>query len=238
MHCDILNKGTGIPIVFLHGFLGTTNDWKQIVSYLPERTCLAYDLPGHGKSPWIEMDICDLIDSSLPPQSIDLVGYSMGGRLAMHFALQRPNRIHSLTIISAHYGLAEPEQKQLRLQEDRIWAQKILTLPFDQFLKSWYDRPIFASLKQKPDLYREMISLRKKSQRNKDLVRAMHTWSLGKQDYLGNALRSFSHPWRILYGEQDNHYSNLYAGWPNSYCISNAGHTVLLESPKEVAALL
>ena len=234
MYCQILSKGTGIPIVFLHGFLGTGNDWKRVVFHLKGRTCFAYDLPGHGESPWTEMDIGDLFASALPPEPFDLVGYSLGGRLAMRFAARHPERIHSLTLLSAHHGLSDTAAKQSRLQADRIWAQKILILPFDQFLRDWYDQPIFSSLKQKQELLQEIMTIRK-TQRLKDLVRALHNWSLGRQEDHAELLRGFSRPWKILYGACDERFANLYAGWPHSYPIAGAGHTLLLEAPKEVA---
>ena len=208
-----------------------------MVSHLKGRTCLAYDLPGHGESPWTEMDIADLLASALPPERVDLVGYSLGGRLAMRYSLQHPARIHSLTVLSAHHGIEDILEKQSRLQADRIWAQKILILPFDQFLSDWYEQPVFSSLKLKQEIVQEILKIRKK-QRLKDLVRALHKWSLGRQDNYAEALRRFSKPWKVVYGACDDKFANLYAGWPHSHSIAGSGHALLFEAPKEVAELL
>jgi 2-succinyl-6-hydroxy-2,4-cyclohexadiene-1-carboxylate synthase len=237
LFCQILNKGTGIPIVFLHGFLGSSRDWQCVVSHLKGRTCLAYDLPGHGNTPWTAMDIQDLFSSALPPEPVDLVGYSMGGRLALRFALQNPSRIHSLTLLSTHYGIDDEEEKKQRLQADRIWAQKILVLPFDEFLNDWYDQPVFSSFKEKKELKQELFAIRH-PQRPKDLVSAMLNWSLGRQDSCLQSLLNFSRPWKVLYGEMDKRFAALYSGWPQAHSIPKSGHGVHLEAPQEVAAYL
>jgi 2-succinyl-6-hydroxy-2,4-cyclohexadiene-1-carboxylate synthase len=237
LYCEILSKGTGTPVVFLHGFLGSGQDWRHVVSHLKGRTCLAYDLPGHGNTPWTAMEIEDLLASALPPQKVDLVGYSLGGRLAMRFALRHPHRIHSLTLLSTHIGLKSEEEKQQRLQADRVWAQKILVLPFDEFLCAWYDQPLFSSMKNKPALIQEIVSMRK-TQRPKDLVTAMLNWSLGRQDCHRERLLKFDQPWRILYGQNDHKFSELFANMPNAHCIPLAGHAIHYEAPKEVAAYI
>jgi len=237
LHCEILSKGKGPPIVFLHGFLGSGQDWKKVVSHLKGRTCLAYDLPGHGNTPWTTMEIEDLLASALPPQMVDLVGYSMGGRLAMRFALNHPHRIHTLTLLSTHSGLKSEEEKIQRLQADRVWAQKILVLPFDEFLFSWYKQPVFSSMQSKPVLIQEIVSMRK-TQRPKELVTAMLNWSLGRQECYRDRLLKFQRPWRLLYGQNDHKFSELYADWPQARCISSAGHALHYEAPQEVASFL
>lgn len=183
------------------------------------------------------MEIEDLIGSALPPQDIHLVGYSLGGRLALRYAMRHPARIHSLTLLSTHSGLNSETEKQNRLQADRIWAQKILVLPFPEFLKTWYDQPLFTSLRQNPELMKKLISMRQ-NQRPKDLVEAMLNWSLGRQECHQGRLKQFPKPWRLLYGEHDRKYAELYGGLPNAHPIAKAGHALHIEAPQEVASFL
>ena len=237
MFCRILKKGTGTPIVFLHGFLGTGQDWRGVAKYLSGRTCLAYDLPGHGKTPWTDEKIEDVLANAIGPKPIDLVGYSLGGRLAIRFALSHPARIRSLSLLSAHYGLPNNEEREARLQSDRMWAQKILSLSWEEFLFQWYQQPVFSSTRQKPAMMKKMLSSRK-SQKPNELVQALLSWSLGYQDCYRDQLLVFSRLTRIIYGEKDEKFAKLYAGWPNAHSISESGHPLHFEATKEVAHLL
>jgi 2-succinyl-6-hydroxy-2,4-cyclohexadiene-1-carboxylate synthase len=237
LFCQILSKGRGTPIVFLHGFLGTGKDWKSLADHLKGRTCLAYDLPGHGNTPWTEMDSNDLLSSALPPGKVDLVGYSLGGRLAMRFAFFHPTRIQSLTLLSAHYGLPTIEERENRLQSDRVWAQKILTSPFDEFLRDWYSQTTFSTLHDRNDLLQKLYSMRK-PQKPKELVAAMLNYSLGRQECYRDHLKGLKRPWRALYGEHDLKVASLYKGWNEAHCIPGAGHSLHMEAPREVAKFL
>jgi 2-succinyl-6-hydroxy-2,4-cyclohexadiene-1-carboxylate synthase len=234
MFCEILRNGSGIPIVFLHGFLGSGQDWRATASHLKGRNCLAYDLPGHGKTPWTDMKIEELLARSLPAEPIDLVGYSLGGRLGLRFALCHPTRIHSLTLLSTNYGFSSDEEKQSRFKTDQMWAQKILSLPWDEFLFQWYEQPIFSSIRKKPDLLKEMLSARK-MQRPQDLVKALLTWSLGHQECYRDQLLTYAPPWQVIYGKKDEKFAKLYADWPKAHCIAGAGHTLHFESAEEIA---
>jgi 2-succinyl-6-hydroxy-2,4-cyclohexadiene-1-carboxylate synthase len=207
----ILKKGPGIPLIFLHGFLGAPQDWEPVISHLPSCLCIALELPGHGASPFTS-------DFAIPYEKFHLIGYSMGGRLAMQYARKFPRKIASLAIASAHPGLLKSCEKQARLEQDRRWAKKLLTLPIDQFLSQWYDQPIFHFFK--PD-----FSMRRNHD-PKQLAQTLLHYSLGRQ--------SFYQPEGALYlvGEKDQKYRALY---PKAVQIERAAHMVHLENPKRVA---
>lgn len=183
------------------------------------------------------MEIEDLMESAFPPEPFDLVGYSLGGRLALRFALRNPERIRSLTLLSTHCGLSKEEERLRRLQEDRKWAQKILTFPFDEFLNSWYDQPVFSSIKHNEEL-KQMILWMRTAQRPKELARALMTWSLGRQSDYQERLLSFNHPLKIVYGEHDEKFAILYQNWPCALEIKGAGHVLHLEKPERIAEIL
>ncbi len=234
----LLHKGTGHPLVFLHGFLGCLKDWDKVISCLKDRTCFAFDLPGHGKTPWISgSNIIDLMANAFPPGTLDLVGYSLGGRLALRFAMAYPSRVNSLTLLSTHYGLSCEEARMNRLQEDRVWAQKLLKFPIDEFLRSWYAQPVFSSIREKPELQEEILKVRR-FQKSKGLAKALITWSLGREPSYQEALKELTLPLRIIYGECDTKFAELYQSWSSAASIPGVGHILHLESPESVARFL
>lgn len=199
--------------VFLHGFLGNTQDWEEVCKFFPSHSYLCVDLPGHGNTPFTE-DFFSLMPK-LP--KMHLVGYSMGGRLAMQYAHAFPEKIASFTLLSAHRGLQTKEERENRIASDLALSQKLLH-SFDDFLLEWYDQPIFGG-------FRPNLETRKK-QNPKDLASSMNYFSLGKQPLfrLEGAM--------ILVGEKDHKYRELY---PDAIVVPGAGHMVHLENPKFVA---
>jgi 2-succinyl-6-hydroxy-2,4-cyclohexadiene-1-carboxylate synthase len=204
------------PVVFLHGFLGHPSDWDRVIAHLPDIPTITIELPGHGNSPFAQE-----FSFPLPSQTFHLVGYSMGGRLALSYAKKFPERIASLTILSAHPGLKTKEEKTSRLQEDAKWAERLLTLPIDEFLIQWYDQPIFYSFK--PD-----FSMRCKHN-PKRLAKTLLYYSLGRQ--------TFYRPKEALYlvGEKDEKYRAIH---PEAVVIPKAGHMIHLENPEAVAKII
>lgn len=207
-----LKSGPGIPIVFVHGFLGRAEDWQSVCSFLPPCHCIGIDLPGHGDSPFAEKFTIDL-------PRFHLVGYSMGGRIAIAYADEHPEQIASLTVMSAHPGLKTEEEKQKRLEHDREWAKLLSELPIDEFLTRWYDQSIF-----KP--FRPNLEMRK-VQNIPELIAAYLHYSLGNQRRY-----EIDH---VLVGERDEKFRALYE---HPVIIPNAGHLVHLENPEAVAKII
>jgi 2-succinyl-6-hydroxy-2,4-cyclohexadiene-1-carboxylate synthase len=213
---NTLKIGPGIPLVFLHGFLGSSKDWEAVCSYLPPCHCIAVDLPGHGDAPFSPD-----FDFSIPAPKFHLIGYSMGGRLALQYAKRHPERIEKLVIASAHTGLPSQEERQERLKIDAEWARQLLELPIDEFLKRWYDQPLFENFK--PD-----FSMRRK-QNPQELALSLMHYSLGNQPIL-NLDRAI-----YIVGEKDLKYRLLH---PEAILVLDSGHVVHLENPKEFAKIL
>lgn len=208
MFTKLLKKGTGIPIVFLHGFLGKSEDWLPVSSHLSS-PCIGCDLPGHGNTPF-------KVDFTIPIPNYHLVGYSMGGRIALQkFA----KKALSLTLLSVHPGLKTEEEKEKRLKSDKEWANLLLKLPIDEFLLRWYDQPVFKPFK--PDLKM------RREQNVQDLAKALLEFSLAKQSYFEID--------QGLIGEFDQKFLSLYK---NPIVIPEAGHMVHLENPKAVAKMI
>jgi 2-succinyl-6-hydroxy-2,4-cyclohexadiene-1-carboxylate synthase len=190
------------PLVFLHGFLGSPQDWEGVIKHLPEYSCGALSYP-----------------FQIPPDSI-LIGYSMGGRIALRSSQPK-------ILLSTHPGLKTSEEKAERLRQDQLWIKKLQQEPLDSFLKAWYAQPLFDSLRTHP-AFPEVLSRRLK-QDPEVLARMLSQESLARQEFiLPKAV--------FLHGQFDQKYAQLYKNLNiSSLEISNAGHAAHLENPHECA---
>ena len=229
---------TNNTLVFLHGFLGSPSDWDPITSLLKDSYhCLSLDLyPLYPKKDILTFEsFPNVIIDHLKNQNITsfhLIGYSMGGRLAM--AISQKIKPLSLTIISSHFGLQKKEEKEKRHKTNILWANRLDKLSFSDFLQMWYDQPIFA----KSD--KEMLVLnRLKHQSNMPILKRMLLeLSLGKQPYYFN--KAFSNA-LFIYGEKDTKYKNLYENHiPDTMRteIPEAFHMPHITHPTKIAELL
>ena len=209
-------------LVFLHGFLGVKEDWDEMIAVLGKHyDCMAIDLPGHGEEPYCE-GILEKVKGTLEhcSQKPILIGYSMGGRIA----IQLQEHASALIILSGHYGLQTEEEKRERLERDRVWSEKLLTLPIKTFLEEWYSQPIFQGA--------DTASLieRRAQQHPHNLSQALLQLSLAHQPYSD----AFPCKTLFLYGENDLKYRALYSRLPKTVTVSQvekSGHAILLDNP-------
>ncbi len=234
------------PIVLLHGFMGAADNWSDIGQDLGRRTdrmVAALDLPGHGASVSLPdraytfdgatAGIRDAVfESGLAPAV--LVGYSMGGRLAMATACRAPDLVSAVVVESGHPGLADPEARAARLGADRKTATRLVR-DWPEVLHDWYAQPVFAGTP--PDVMRRWIERRREND-PVELARALVGLSTGRQDPLCDRLLAVNRPLLFLAGERDRKYVEigrlLAAGSERtSVCtVEGAGHNVHAERPE------
>ena len=98
--------GQGEPLVILHGFIGSSDNWHTLAQKLGEQfLVLVPDLRNHGRSPHatelsipaMAADILELLDEQ-GLERVHLLGHSLGGKVAMQFALAHPERVHRLVV--------------------------------------------------------------------------------------------------------------------------------------------
>jgi len=145
-------------LVFLHGFLGNHQDWSETIEELKESFyCIAIDLPGHGDSFAVTTPLDKgfetthrLIKNVLDDLQIKeyiLVGYSLGGRVALDYArTQQDGNLKALVLESCHTGYQNQDEIDNRYAYDLNWAKRFATQSVIQSLNEWYEQDIFNDL--------------------------------------------------------------------------------------------
>lgn len=236
-------------VVFLHGFLGAKEDWHVVIEALgASYDTIAIDLPGHGASVEIPDDLfafdrcSEAIAELLTMNSIgsyNLVGYSMGGRVALHHALKYAKQIQSLVVISANPGIESDNERSARAEADKVLAGEIRSKGLAWFVERWYAQQLFAPLRQSLDF--EKIQGRRASGSVNGLSRALESFSVGLQKSRWDALSTLKMPVLAIAGELDRKYAAIAARIADlcprgkQSIISGAGHAVHLERPQELA---
>jgi 2-succinyl-5-enolpyruvyl-6-hydroxy-3-cyclohexene-1-carboxylate synthase len=237
-------------LVLLHGALGSAEDWQALRQRLP--AALAIELPGHGENfrvgPGGDANaiIDDIIKTieSLAVSEVVLVGYSLGARLALQIALQRPSWLGGLVLESVHPGLERDDDREARKRQDDDFAVALRADPHAA-VSSFYQRPVFASLRRRNDFNR-LVDVRAARAARQPHALAM-TWksaSLGRQPSLWSLLPSIDVPLLVITGGDDTSYvahgARIATLVPRSehVVVPGAGHNVHLEHADAYVAAL
>lgn len=229
----------------LHGFLGRGADWRGVQRHLPEGCELrAPDLPGHGQSRGLDAGAYSIDGAAdrlaaTVDEPVDVVGYSMGGRVALHVALRHPSRVRRLVLVSASPGLETDAERAARRAVDAERAAEIVA-DFPAFMDHWYRMPLFAL----PDERRQRLTADRLAHNDPDeLARALVGIGTGSQPSHWDALRGISVPTLAVAGALDSKYVALTrrmaeADPVQAAVVPGVGHAVHAEAPDALATLL
>jgi 2-succinyl-6-hydroxy-2,4-cyclohexadiene-1-carboxylate synthase len=219
---------TKTTLTALHGFLGRAADWG---CFSPESLGVseiyAPDIQVHAEND----SLCQWAEIfNLEVTTNILMGYSLGGRLALHALLSQTHRWDAAIIISAHPGLISVEEKKARLTKDVAWADRFEKEPWDDVMALWESQEVFAKSSYRFD--------RKESDYDRfQLARMLRHWSLGSQDHLTPSLQRLSIPVLWIAGANDATYRDRAASIQLAHRLSrvwiapNASHRVPWEQP-------
>jgi 2-succinyl-6-hydroxy-2,4-cyclohexadiene-1-carboxylate synthase len=126
-----------------------------------------------------------------------LLGYSMGGRLALHALLEPNHPWQAAVIVSAHPGLENPADRETRRAADAEWASKALTGNWKEFLTKWNAQPLLGGQMRDPQASGSLVM------RRREIARSFVDWSLGTQEPLWERLHEISIPVLWVAGEND-----------------------------------
>lgn len=247
--------GDGPPLLLLHGFTGSVENWAPLVQSLRDAyRLIVIDLPGHGRSsvpsapsdyamPLVSRHIIALLEH-LGYEDAHLLGYSMGGRLALYLALYYPHRWRSLILESASPGLASAAERQARVEADNALAEAIEREGIEAFVARWEKLPLFASQQQLPASIRDEHRALRLRNNPSGLANSLRGMGSGIQPPLWTRLAALTLPTLLITGALDHKFINIarqmLARIPHARLeiVPEAGHTVHLERPNLYTHLL
>jgi len=236
------------PLVLLHGFTGSGGNWAaQVQAFSPHLPTITIDLLGHGQtaapaaparySMEQSADDVALLLTILAPGPVNLLGYSMGGRLALYFAVTYPHLVQRLILESASPGLADATARQERVRSDEGLADRIEADGIAAFVQEWERLPLFASQQSLPAATQAQLHSQRLRNRPLGLANSLRGMGTGAQPALWEQLAALSMPTLLLAGELDPKFNEIAgqmaAHLPNATVaiVPNAGHTIHLEQP-------
>jgi 2-succinyl-6-hydroxy-2,4-cyclohexadiene-1-carboxylate synthase len=232
-------------LVLLHGFTQTGRSWQPVRRALAARyRAIAPDLPGHGefggRRP-ASFAACDAYIRVLGSERFTLVGYSMGGRIALHAALSLGTRLERLVLIGASPGLADREERAARAADDAALADRIEAIGIEAFVREWGAQALFADM---PRGVAELADEDRLRNTAPGLAAALRGLGTGVMPPLWDRLESLTVPVDLVVGERDEKFraiaERMAAALPSArvHVVSGAGHAVPLESPDALVELL
>lgn len=241
--------GSGPPLVLLHGFTGSSSNWRHLLPLFAGRyRAIAIDLLGHGQTgapqnpqryrmDKVATDVVELL-AALTAEPVHLLGYSMGGRLALFLALAAPERVRSLILESSSPGLETEAGRAARRQQDHALADSIEREGIDAFVARWEKLPLFASQQALPESTRQALRQQRLQNRPQGLANSLRGKGTGEQPSLWDRLNELTLPVLVLTGALDEKFTaigqRMIQRLPAAQLevIAGAGHTVHLEQPE------
>lgn len=247
IHYNVEMIGQGESLLLLHGFTGSLHTWDPFVEeWSKNYTLILVDLIGHGKTEhpenyrryFVEQTCVDLkeILRILEIKKTHVLGYSMGGRVAISFSILNPNHVSSLILESSSPGLELEADRLQRRENDNRLADRIEESGIPAFVDYWENIPLFRTQKER------MTALQKQALRNErlqnssiGLANSLRGMGTGAQPSWWSKLKDVNHPVLLLAGELDqkfcaiNNEMKKHLSNAQISIIKDAGHAIHVE---------
>lgn len=236
-----------IKIICLHGFLGQPTDWDLIQSHFmvsPLAQSFVWNSvdymneeilnPLNSYTKWAQ-NFTKKIAHQFPQGPRVLVGYSMGGRLALHALAESPQLFDAVVLLSTNPGLTREKDIAERLKSDLGWAQKFIKDPWDRVVGEWNAQGVFKESVAEP---RRLESFYDRAL----LSSALTEWSLARQADFRDLMAAQQEKIICLSGEKDIKFLSLAMELKKKApamieaTVPHASHRILFDNPTDVAA--
>jgi len=235
-------RGSGPPVVLVHGFTQTGRCWGPEVDALAaDHEVVLVDAPGHGRSSHVTAGLgaaAGLIAQAGGAGTY--LGYSMGARLCLHVALARPHLVRGLVLLGGTAGIEDPAERTARHQQDLATAARIADEGLEAFLDGWLAQPLFAGLPPERAFRAERLE-----NTVEGLQSSLREAGTGSQEPSWSELHRLEMPVLVLAGSEDAKFAALAERLAATVgdnatvaLIEGAGHAAHLEHPDRFLAAL
>lgn len=242
-------------IVLLHGFTGSTATWQEVSElFKGQFRTVAIDLTGHGKTAVpediarysMEQQVEDLeaLFDTLSLEQFTLLGYSMGGRVALVYAVQYPKRVSSLILESSSPGLKTAEERANRKAADGRLADKIVADGLPAFVDFWESIPLFDSQRVLSEEKKLVVRTERLHQCEMGLANSLRGIGTGSQPSYWQQLHALNLAVLLITGELDTKFENIaremmgYFSNARHETIIHVGHAIHVENPAIFATMV
>jgi 2-succinyl-6-hydroxy-2,4-cyclohexadiene-1-carboxylate synthase len=254
IHLNVEEHGEGPPLLLLHGFTGSAETWRPFFEAWHGFRLVALDLHGHGESDapadparygvaqCLE-DIVAVLDA-MEVERTALLGYSMGGRIALHFALEHPNRLSAAVLESASPGIEDEAERAKRVEADEELARNLERDGLEAFIDYWQSIPLWASQASLPNELREELHQQRLRNSVIGLANSLRGIGAGTMPPVYHRLSEIKVPTMLIAGALDERYAELARQMrlriadSTLWIIQDAGHAAHFEQPQVFGALV
>jgi 2-succinyl-6-hydroxy-2,4-cyclohexadiene-1-carboxylate synthase len=230
-------------VLALHGFAQQGGHFSEIAPYIGAGL-IAPDLPGHGPFPHLPATMDESVErvgELIEETGVEVViGYSMGGRVALRAVLERP--VDLLVLVSVSPGITDSGARAERARSDEDLAKRIEVAGMEVFLDEWDRLPMFAGLAKRSDAWKQRERALRLENDPKGVAAALRGMGQGVTEPLDDAeLAQLASPTVLLAGAGDPAYvdaaEHMAAVLPSGKALIHptAGHSLVSEDPGWVA---
>jgi 2-succinyl-6-hydroxy-2,4-cyclohexadiene-1-carboxylate synthase len=223
-------------VTFVPGFMQRGESWQPVAAGLPERyrsNCLDF------RTWTFEERVEEIVAVTQPGDA--LVGYSMGGRLALHAALRDPGMLAGLVLVGVSAGIEDRGEREDRRRSDESLAEWMERRSIEEVVERWEREPVFET---QPDALREWQRPGRLSHDPRLLAQLLRSAGQGVLEPVWHRLGELRCPVLLTAGEQDRRYASAARRMAEELrearvrLLPDAGHAPQLEAPSEFTALL
>ncbi|MCZ7535124.1 MAG: alpha/beta fold hydrolase [Acidimicrobiia bacterium] len=220
-------------VVLIPGFTQTAASWDSVRAALPS----GIEARALGVPLGLDFESTAAALGAAGGRGV-YVGYSMGGRLALRLAVDRPDLVAGLVLVSASPGLADATERQARRAADDALAGEIEQIGVDAFLVRWLAQPLFAGVAPDAPGLAE-----RRSFTAADLAASLHNLGTGVQEPLWERLSGLTMPVMLVTGTRDQKFDGIARAMapliPGCETVRIAGgHALHLEAPPDLATAI